>query len=173
MPSHSVPEACRWVGFSKPRAAMPSEQMWSSRVSAIIQPYRRAMSMTWQFIESFLKSRAGRRARSGIGSPGFSMRMATGNVCGRMYVWSSWSAVLTSIMDSPGQQRTTPRVRGTPFASGPGVRRILTLGLGILIGQWLAFGSAPSPTEYAARAARAWRGADDLGPAPDLHRILG
>ena len=62
MPSHRVPEACRWVGFSKPSAAIPSEQMWSSRVSAIIQPYRRAMSMTWQFMLSFLKSRAGRLA---------------------------------------------------------------------------------------------------------------
>ena len=38
IPSQSVPELCRCVGFSKPRAAMPSEQMWSSRVSAIIQP---------------------------------------------------------------------------------------------------------------------------------------
>ena len=38
IPSQSVPELCRWVGFSKPRAAMPSEQMLSSRVSAIIQP---------------------------------------------------------------------------------------------------------------------------------------
>src|SRR5262245_34583947 len=56
------------------------------------------MSMTWHDMLSFLKSRAGRRARSGIGSPGLSMRMATGNVCGRMYVASSWSAVLTSIM---------------------------------------------------------------------------
>jgi clan AA aspartic protease (TIGR02281 family) len=54
------------------------------------------------------------------------------------------------------------------------VRRILTLGLGILIGQWLAFGSATSPAEYVARAERAWRGADGLGPVPDLsHRILG
>ena len=59
---------------------MPSEQMLSSRVSARVQPYRRAMSITWQFIDSFLKSRAGRRARSGIASPGRSMRMATGNV---------------------------------------------------------------------------------------------
>jgi hypothetical protein len=84
MPSQSVPEACRWVGFSKPSAAMPSEQMWSSRVSAIIQPYRRAMSMTWQFMLSFLKSRAGRRAFSGMSSPGFNIRMATGNVWGRM-----------------------------------------------------------------------------------------
>ncbi len=73
-----------WVGLSKPRAVMPSEQMWSSRVRAIIQPYRRAMSMTWQFMLSFLKSRAGRLALSGIGSPGRSMRMATGNVCGRI-----------------------------------------------------------------------------------------
>ena len=38
IPSQSVPEACRCVGFSNPRAAMPSEQMWSSRVRAIIQP---------------------------------------------------------------------------------------------------------------------------------------
>jgi aspartyl protease family protein len=43
------------------------------------------------------------------------------------------------------------------------MRRILTLGLGILIGQWLAFGSATSPAEYAVRAERAWRGADYLG----------
>src|SRR5436309_12473022 len=66
MPSHSVPELCRCVGFSKPSAAMPREQMWSSRVSAIIQPYRRAMSMTWQFMLSFLKSRAGRLAFSNL-----------------------------------------------------------------------------------------------------------
>ena len=37
-----------------------------------------------QFIESLPKSRAGRRARSGTGSPGRSIRIATGNVCGRM-----------------------------------------------------------------------------------------
>jgi hypothetical protein len=42
------------------------------------------MSMTWQFMLSFLKSRAGRRALSGISSPGRSIRIATGNVCGRM-----------------------------------------------------------------------------------------
>ena len=36
--------------------------------------------MTWQFIESFPKSRAGRRARSGMGSPGRSIRTATGKV---------------------------------------------------------------------------------------------
>jgi clan AA aspartic protease (TIGR02281 family) len=42
------------------------------------------------------------------------------------------------------------------------VRRVLTLALGILIGQWLAFGSAISPAEYAVRAERAWRGADYL-----------
>lgn len=40
--------------------------------------------------------------------------------------------------------------------------RILTLALGILIGQWLAFGSTISPAEYAIRAERAWRGADYL-----------
>lgn len=43
------------------------------------------------------------------------------------------------------------------------MRRILTLALGILIGQWLAFGSAPSPADYAVRAEQAWRGADYLG----------
>ena len=58
--------------------------MWSSRVSAIVHPYRRAMSITWQFMESLPKSRAGRLARSGIGSPGRSIRTATGNVWGRM-----------------------------------------------------------------------------------------
>ena len=42
------------------------------------------MSMTWQVMLSFLKSRAGRFARSGIGSPGLSIRIATGKVCGRM-----------------------------------------------------------------------------------------
>src|SRR6266851_3419250 len=56
------------------------------------------MSMTWQLMESFLKSRAGRRARSGISSPALSMRIATGNVWGRRYVCSSRSAVFTSIM---------------------------------------------------------------------------
>jgi hypothetical protein len=38
MPSHSVPELCRWVTFSNPIAAMPREQMLSSRVSAIVHP---------------------------------------------------------------------------------------------------------------------------------------
>jgi hypothetical protein len=56
------------------------------------------MSMTWQVMLSFLKSRAGRRARSGISSPAVSMRIATGNVCGRRYVCSSRSAAFTSIM---------------------------------------------------------------------------
>src|SRR3989442_29175 len=36
------------------------------------------MSITWQFMLSFLKSRAGRRAFSGISSPGRSMRIASG-----------------------------------------------------------------------------------------------
>src|SRR5438552_1431412 len=40
------------------------------------------MSMTWQLMLSFLKSRAGRRARSWMASPGRSMRIATGKVCG-------------------------------------------------------------------------------------------
>ena len=53
-------------------------------MSAIVHPYRRAMSITWQFMESLPKSRAGRLARSGIGSPGRSIRTATGNVWGRM-----------------------------------------------------------------------------------------
>src|SRR6266850_4031297 len=79
------------------------------------------MSMTWQFMDSFLKSRAGRRARSGIGSSGRSIRIATGNVCGRMYVWSSRSAVLTSIMHPPGLQRfalTVDRPASAPRADG-------------------------------------------------------
>src|SRR5258708_24881630 len=79
------------------------------------------MSMTWQFMDSFLKSRAGRRARSGMGSSGRSIRIATGNVCGRMYVWSSRSAVLTSIMHPPGLQRftlTVDRPASAPRADG-------------------------------------------------------
>jgi clan AA aspartic protease (TIGR02281 family) len=41
-----------------------------------------------------------------------------------------------------------------------GVRRILTFALGVVIGQWLAFGSAVSPAEYHVRAQRAWHGQD-------------
>src|SRR2546427_13118841 len=72
-------------------------------------------------MESFLKSRDGRRARSGMGSSGRSIRIATGNVCGRMYVWSSRSAVLTSIMHPPGLQRfalTVDRPASAPRADG-------------------------------------------------------
>src|SRR2546429_3459946 len=79
------------------------------------------MSITWQFMDSFLKSLAGRRARSGIGSSGRSIRIATGNVCGRMYVWSSRSAVFTSIMHPPGLQRfalTVDRSASAPRADG-------------------------------------------------------
>lgn len=42
------------------------------------------------------------------------------------------------------------------------MRRILTLVLGIVIGQWLAFGAAVSPADYRARAERAWQGHDYL-----------
>src|SRR2546430_10993161 len=79
------------------------------------------MSMTWQFMDNFLKSRAGRRAGSGMGWSGRSIRIATGNVCGRMYVWSSRSAVLTSIMPPPGLQRfalTVDRPASAPRADG-------------------------------------------------------
>jgi len=38
MPSQRVPELCRCVGFSKPRAAMPREQIESSRVRTSVQP---------------------------------------------------------------------------------------------------------------------------------------
>src|SRR2546421_2186804 len=79
------------------------------------------MSITWQFMDSFLKSLAGRRARSGIGSSGRSIRIATGNVCGRMYVWSSRSAVFTSIMHPPRLQRfalTVDRSASAPRADG-------------------------------------------------------
>jgi aspartyl protease family protein len=43
-----------------------------------------------------------------------------------------------------------------------GVRRILTFALGVVIGQWLAFGAAVSPAEYHVRAQRAWHGEDYL-----------
>jgi clan AA aspartic protease (TIGR02281 family) len=43
-----------------------------------------------------------------------------------------------------------------------GVRRILTFALGMVIGQWLAFGSAVSPAEYHVRARRAWHDHDYL-----------
>lgn len=46
------------------------------------------------------------------------------------------------------------------------MRRILTLGLGILLGQGLGFGSTTAPGDQAVGSARAWRGADD----PDLER---
>lgn len=55
------------------------------------------------------------------------------------------------------------------------MRRLLTLGLGILIGQWLAFGSTTPPGESAFRAERAWHDADYLGamqPRPDLARRI-
>jgi hypothetical protein len=66
------------------------------------------------------------------------------------------------------------------------VRRILTLALGIVIGQWLAFGAAVSPADYHVRAERAWRGHDyvealqlwshavALQPAdPNVHYLRG
>src|SRR5437870_6024913 len=37
MPSHSVPELCRCVGFSKPSAAMPREQMRSEEHTSELQ----------------------------------------------------------------------------------------------------------------------------------------
>jgi aspartyl protease family protein len=43
-----------------------------------------------------------------------------------------------------------------------GVRRILTFVLGVVIGQWLAFGATPSPADYHVRAQRAWQGHDYL-----------
>jgi predicted aspartyl protease len=51
---------------------------------------------------------------------------------------------------------------GTPFADLDGVRRILTFVLGIVIGQWLAFGPVVSPADYHIRAQRAWHGQDYL-----------
>ena len=42
------------------------------------------------------------------------------------------------------------------------MRRILTLALGMLIGQCLTFGSSVSPAEYHLRAQRAWRAEDYL-----------
>jgi predicted aspartyl protease len=40
------------------------------------------------------------------------------------------------------------------------VRRFLTFALGLVIGQWLTFGSTVSPADYHARAQRAWQGED-------------
>jgi clan AA aspartic protease (TIGR02281 family) len=42
------------------------------------------------------------------------------------------------------------------------MRRIVTLALGMVIGQWLAFGPSVSPAEYHVRAQRAWRAEDYL-----------
>lgn len=42
------------------------------------------------------------------------------------------------------------------------MRRVLTLALGIVIGQWLASGSAVSPADYHVRAQRAWQDRDYL-----------
>jgi aspartyl protease family protein len=42
------------------------------------------------------------------------------------------------------------------------VRRVLTFVLGIVIGQWLAFGAALSPADYHVRAQRAWQSHDYL-----------
>jgi predicted aspartyl protease len=42
------------------------------------------------------------------------------------------------------------------------VRRILVFGLGLVIGQWLAFGAAVSPADYHVRAQRAWHSEDYL-----------
>ena len=41
-------------------------------------------------------------------------------------------------------------------------RAVLRFTLGIVIGQWLAFGSAGSPADYHVRAQRAWQGHDYL-----------
>jgi aspartyl protease family protein len=42
------------------------------------------------------------------------------------------------------------------------VRRIVTFVLGVLVGQWLAFGASDSPADYHVRAQRAWQGEDYL-----------
>ena len=42
------------------------------------------------------------------------------------------------------------------------MRRTLTFVLGIIIGQWLAFGAIESPADYHTRAQRAWQGHDYL-----------
>ena len=43
------------------------------------------------------------------------------------------------------------------------MRVMLTFVLGVVIGQWLAFGAAVSPADYHIRAERAWQGRDYLG----------
>jgi aspartyl protease family protein len=42
------------------------------------------------------------------------------------------------------------------------MRLVLTFVLGVLIGQWLAFGAGQSPADYHVRAERAWQGHDYL-----------
>jgi len=48
---------------------------------------------------------------------------------------------------------------GTPFI----VRRILSLAVGVLIGQWLAWSAGPSPAEFHARSLAAWERRDYAG----------
>jgi predicted aspartyl protease len=58
---------------------------------------------------------------------------------------------------------TWPVSAGTPFASRFIVRRILSLAVGILLGQWLAWGASPSPSEFHARGLAAWELRDYAG----------
>jgi clan AA aspartic protease (TIGR02281 family) len=43
------------------------------------------------------------------------------------------------------------------------VRRILSLAVGVLLGQWLAWGASPSPSEFHARGLAAWERRDYAG----------
>src|SRR5678815_508664 len=43
------------------------------------------------------------------------------------------------------------------------MRRWLIFALGVIVGQWLAYGAMESPAGYHTRAQRAWEGRDYLG----------
>jgi clan AA aspartic protease (TIGR02281 family) len=64
--------------------------------------------------------------------------------------------------DAARPGRGVTETPGTKFACEGRVRLLLTFGLGVVIGQWLMFGSAVSPAEYHVRAQRAWQGHDYL-----------
>src|SRR5215475_12370778 len=52
---------------------------------------------------------------------------------------------------------------GPVFASAGTVRHVLTLAVGILIGQWLAFSAVPSPADFDRRGMEAWERQDYAG----------
>src|SRR5262249_4094322 len=60
----------------------------------------------------------------------------------------------------PSVPRSRPRPDGMPLAYSVSMRRCLTLVVGILIGQWLAFGAHPSPADLHTVGLAAWQRGD-------------